>query len=167
MGKVQPEEKYLETIEGRCVVGEVWEEFDPQGRTTWTVVDGERVEVPVNEALVLSSQTARVRPATVDLFMGEWGEAVDATPMSGEETTPTEYLHRPVLDIDVPARLIPSTTPGHHHLYLDIDMTWEKYEALLKALASAGVIEQGYLLAALNRRATFVRLPWVAKKKED
>ena len=161
----QPEEVYLDTIEGRCVVGEPDPDFDTGGRTMWTVKDGERIEAPLHEALVISSQTTRVT-LSAESFFPAWGERSDAIPMSGEETTPAEYLHRPVLDIDIPARLIPSSTPGHHHLYLDVDMPWDKYEALLKALADAGVIEQGYLLAALDRGATFVRLPWVGKKEE-
>lgn len=142
-----PEERYLETIEDRCVVGEVWEEFDTEGRTTWTVKDGERIPAPINEALVLSSQTTRTTPPS--------------------SRAPGEPLHRPVLDIDIPARLIPSTTPGHHHLYLGVDMTWRQYEDIINALANAKVIEEGYARAALNRKATFVRLPWVAKKEED
>lgn len=71
--------------------------------------------------------------------------------------------HRPVLDIDFPAALIPSTTPGHFHLYLDKPMPWGKYKALLKALADAGIIERGYLSASIGRQYTSVRLPWVRK----
>lgn len=138
-----PEEVYLDTIEGKCDVGAPDPSFDLAGRTTWTVKDGERIEAnPSEGALVASSQTDRKDPFSV----------------------PEEPYHRPVLDIDIPARLLPSSTPGHHHLYLDIDVPWDKYEALLKALADARVIEEGYVLAALERKATFVRLPWVKKK---
>jgi hypothetical protein len=72
-------------------------------------------------------------------------------------------LHRPVLDIDFPATLLPSSTPGHHHLYLDVPMHWERYRKLLEALAEAGVVETGYVAASISRGYTAVRLPWVRK----
>lgn len=72
-------------------------------------------------------------------------------------------LHAPVIDFDVPARLVPSSTPGNSHLYIDVAMSWEKYEALLQALVDAGVVEPGYLGASRERRATFVRMPGFTK----
>lgn len=75
-------------------------------------------------------------------------------------------LHRPVLDIDFPAALLPSTTPGHFHLFLDKKLTWEKYARLLSALADAGIIEEGYEDASYNRQFSSVRLPWVKKNEE-
>ena len=73
------------------------------------------------------------------------------------------YLHRPVLDIDIPAALIPSSTPGHSHLYIDKPMTRTQYENLLWALVEAGIIEGGYANASSARGYTSVRLPWVKK----
>lgn len=32
-------------------------------------------------------------------------------------------LHAPILDIDVPVDLVPSTTPGHSHLYIDFTVS--------------------------------------------
>jgi len=74
--------------------------------------------------------------------------------------------HRPVLDFDIPARYVPSTTPGHGHLYIDVPMSWEKYEAVLIALRDAGVLETGYVGAACRRKATFVRPEWVKKESK-
>ena len=71
--------------------------------------------------------------------------------------------HRPVLDIDIPAYLTPSSSPGHSHLVIDTLLPWEQYEKLLQVLAEAGIIQKGYLDAALRRQATFLRLPWVKK----
>lgn len=80
------------------------------------------------------------------------------------EHNPTSNWHSPVVDIDFPVRVVPSSTPGHHHLYLDgIMMKWEKYESLLKALADAGIIEGGYCKNSLRRQMTMVRLPHVKK----
>jgi hypothetical protein len=71
--------------------------------------------------------------------------------------------HRPVIDLDFPAKLVPSSTEGHFHLYLDHRITWAKYEALLKALADADVIEPGYAASSIRRGYSAVRLPWVTK----
>ena len=71
--------------------------------------------------------------------------------------------HRPVLDLDLSAQLIPSSTPGHFHLFLDHAMRWDDYKALLGALAEAGIVEEGYVKASIERGHTAVRLPWVKK----
>lgn len=78
-----------------------------------------------------------------------------------------EYMHAPVLDLDFPAALIPSSTPGHFHLYLDKSMTWSQYERILKALALGGVIEQGYGEASRARKASFVRDPEIVKRAQS
>jgi hypothetical protein len=75
--------------------------------------------------------------------------------------------HMPVLDIDVPHHYEPSTTPGHGHLYLDVAISWPVYRKLLIALEEAGVLEEGYVGASIDRRATFVRLPWVRKGADN
>lgn len=74
--------------------------------------------------------------------------------------------HAVVLDIDHPCYLVKSSTPGHFHLYIDVPggIEWQGYQHLLGALADAGVIEDGYYRAGVERRATMVRLPWVKKE---
>lgn len=76
-----------------------------------------------------------------------------------------QATHRPVLDIDFPAELIPSSTPGHFHLYLDKPMTWRKYEALLEALAKAGLIERGFANASIERGFSAARIPGIKKEQ--
>lgn len=76
-------------------------------------------------------------------------------------------LHAPCIDIDVPIRVVPSTTPGHGHLYIDVPMDWDHYLAILTALVDAGVVERGYVMASECRKATHVRLPWVKKVPEE
>ena len=80
--------------------------------------------------------------------------------LAGQDTT---ELHMPVIDIDVPCKLIESTTPGHFHLYIDRTVTWEQYCGLLRAMVDCGYVEEGYYQAALRRGATFVRKPGVLK----
>jgi len=72
-------------------------------------------------------------------------------------------LHAPVLDIDLPINVLPSSQLGHYHLYIDKKMSWEDYTILLKALAACGVVEKGFVDAALDKGYTAVRKPGVQK----
>ena len=86
----------------------------------------------------------------------------DAEP--GEEIfTDKGQLHTPVLDMDIPATLVPSSTPGKNHLYLNAPMTWDQYCKLLDVLAEVGILEPGYVSASKARGFTAVRLPWIQK----
>lgn len=67
--------------------------------------------------------------------------------------------HAPVLDIDLPARLVPSSSPEHYHLYIEQLLSWRKYKKLLKAMSDAGIVESAYVKESINRGATFVRTP--------
>lgn len=75
--------------------------------------------------------------------------------------------HAIILDLDIPAYLVPSSTPGHSHLYIDTTTSEEAYFKLLDALADAGVIESGYATASKNKGGTHLRLPWVKKGDES
>lgn len=78
-----------------------------------------------------------------------------------------EAVHMPVLDIDHMCFLMPSETPGHFHLYIDVPMTWEQYEAIIVAMGNAGVLEPGYVSASLSRRCTYVSpKPWKEQRVE-
>ncbi len=75
--------------------------------------------------------------------------------------------HTVMLDLDLPATLIPSSTPGHSHLFIDRVMTWPQYCRILRALSAAGVIEQGFAVASIRRGYTSLRLPWVKKESPE
>jgi len=109
---------------------------------------GDREEVPIVEAANVI--TSLHRPDPFDLL--------------NETDDPRHAL---VLDIDHPSWLMPSTTPGHYHLYVDVPggIPSTEYYLLLTALANARVIEAGYAGASAARGFTSVRLPWVAKEK--
>jgi len=77
--------------------------------------------------------------------------------------TDAEGMHAVLLDLDVPAALIPSSTPGHSHLYIDVKVDQSTYYCLLDALADAGVIQRGYANSSKHRGGTALRLPWVKK----
>lgn len=71
--------------------------------------------------------------------------------------------HRPVLDLDIPAFLVPSSTPGHSHLYIDHEVPDDVFWRLCDALAEAGILQEGYVSASKSRGYTSVRLPWIKK----
>lgn len=85
---------------------------------------------------------------------------------SNMEKGPWEHTvsHKVVLDIDVPAVLIPSSSPSHSHLYIDKDVPWPLYEKLLRVLAECGIIEEGYAGASIEREYTTLRTPWTIKE---
>lgn len=74
--------------------------------------------------------------------------------------------HVVVLDIDRPAWLVRSSTPGHFHLYIDVPggVPHETYMALLGTLADAGVVEYGYARASQARGFSSARFPWIKKE---
>ena len=75
-------------------------------------------------------------------------------------------VHYPVIDLDIPAALVPSSTEGHSHLYLGVGMSWEKLGALLDALVAAEIVEPGYASVCKDKHeCTYVRLPWVRKEE--
>lgn len=78
-------------------------------------------------------------------------DLISSITMSGE--------HAPAIDIDMPCRLVPSSTPGHFHLYIEKEMDWKTYEELLKALTRAGIVEDGFLHMAQKYKATHLRVP--------
>ena len=96
-------------------------------------------------------------------------ELSDATNVITSVIRPTPFLpldqslHNVVLDLDLPATLLPSSTVGHFHLFVDHPMTWEVYLNLLDAMVAAGLVEPGYVDASRTRGHTAVRLPWIKK----
>lgn len=75
--------------------------------------------------------------------------------------------HKVVLDIDFPAKLVPSSTEGHFHLYIDHELSWDEYLRLLWVLADIGLVEEGYASSSQERGYTSLRLPWIKKKEEN
>lgn len=71
--------------------------------------------------------------------------------------------HAPCIDLDFPAYLIPSTTPGHFHLYLEKELSWKEYEKLLKAMSEVGIIEKNYYSMSEKIKQTVLRLPYIKK----
>jgi hypothetical protein len=64
-------------------------------------------------------------------------------------------------------RIVPSTTPGHYHFYIDRPMRRSTMLLLLWALRLCFVIEMGNFWWSLRRGATFVRTPYVRKTEAE
>lgn len=85
-------------------------------------------------------------------------------PFDGNEPFDWSSPHYPVIDLDFDCELVPSSTPGHYHLYLNTPVAEQKYFAMLKAMVDAGVVEEGFYSASVERGYTTCRLPGVKKK---
>lgn len=71
--------------------------------------------------------------------------------------------HWPVIDIDLPIHVVPSSTPGHNHLYIDYPMDTETFMALLDALVAAHLVEEGFAQGSRRRGHADLRLPHIKK----
>lgn len=69
--------------------------------------------------------------------------------------------------IRAPIRLIPSSTNGHFHLYIDRPMSWTRYEDLLRALHAWGQINRAWFNSSIDRKASFVIRPELTKAQVD
>lgn len=80
-----------------------------------------------------------------------------------KETGGHKYL---LLDIDLPAALLESSTKGHGHLYVELPEETNEYRLtdFLRAAARIGLIDVGYAEASIHRGFTSLRLPWVRKR---
>jgi len=78
-----------------------------------------------------------------------------------------EGKHMPLLDIDYDAQLLPSSTPGHFHLYLNKGVDWDKYQKVLIAMGEAGLIQKGFMDWSLKRGQSFLRPPGVMKVRSS
>lgn len=75
--------------------------------------------------------------------------------------------HKPIFDLDFEAALLPSSTEGHYHLYLDKELTNDQMERLVRVLHEIGILAQGNLNQWTRNKAQFLRVPWVRKTKES
>lgn len=76
-----------------------------------------------------------------------------------------DMMHAPVIDVDIPIAVIPSSTPGHFHLYIDKPMFWDQYVDLLDALERAGIVQHGFVHHSIQRKKSVLRMPWVNKHR--
>lgn len=93
----------------------------------------------------------------------DWNEATLV--LSKHSDLKFSDLHWPVLDLDMPCHLIPSTHEGHFHLVIEHPMSWEQYVKLLKALRDASLLEPWFVNKSIERGYTAIRRPGILKKE--
>lgn len=69
------------------------------------------------------------------------------------------------LTLSVPVTAIPSSTRGHRHVYIDAEITWERYARLLGVLERARVLRGKFYAWALERRKTLLFKPGLTKRQ--
>lgn len=86
----------------------------------------------------------------------------------GESVWGANRKHAVLLDLDIPAELLQSSTWGCSHLYIEpqVPLTDEQLFKLLDMLAECGIIQQGFANASKARGYTALRPPWVDKNDE-
>lgn len=75
--------------------------------------------------------------------------------------------HAPAFDLDRRAFLIPTTTSGNHHMYIDEVLSWRQYRALLRGFYKSGLLDPSVYWRSLYRGSTHVRPPWVRKTEKE
>lgn len=133
-----------------------------------SLVDGEDLHKPIldvdHPVLVTKEHGGSALALSVSLTTAEALTLATALDTAGLGVTGVKRREDDVAFLmAAPAFVVPSTTPGHGHLYVDKAMTWDTYQDLLGALVDAGVLEPGYVGASEARGWTCVRLPWVRK----
>lgn len=91
-------------------------------------------------------------------------ETPEKSNLLSSEVEPDKHLA--VIDCDYPVIVMESSTPGHGHLYIEKEMTWEQYKALLEGMFKAGLIQKAWYENALKDKRTYVRLPHVKKPRK-
>jgi hypothetical protein len=72
--------------------------------------------------------------------------------------------HKVLLDLDVEHYYVPSSTEGHGHLYINVDLSTAQYNVLLFTLQHLGIIQKGFALLSIKRGFAALRFPWVKKE---
>lgn len=117
-------------------------------------------------------KTGWIKEATYDAknpLMGEHQIHVDSHNVvtslveDGDSKKPRDGFHRPVIDFDFPCELIPSSTPGHFHLYIGRSLSWENYVELLNVMLKCSLIQRGWYDSAIREGQSIVRMPGVVK----
>lgn len=109
-----------------------------------------------------------------DRLADESGSSVPVIP--NEDTLPANMVsskiegsnkHKVILDIDCEAKLIPSSTPGHYHLYIDKTLDSEGMGSLVGSLFRAGIISEGNFNQWDHFGGQYLRLPFLRKGQVD
>lgn len=108
-------------------------------------------------------QLAATAAALADTHRGGFetllSQAAQLAGLRTDRLRPFERTGGSLLGVSALAWLLPSTTPGHHHLYVDLPVRWRVYQRGLRAGVDVGLLEVGYVNASVARCATELRRP--------
>ena len=77
---------------------------------------------------------------------------------------PETGLHKLVLDLDFECRLVPSSSPGCYHLYLDgLDLRADQAGNLVRAMMRNGMLEPGFAKTMAHDGRVCVRTTYTKK----
>lgn len=107
----------------------------------------------IMEELKLVSSAYAARPFEDRYAAGIEGYRVSA-PVAARETA---------FRLSVPARLVPSSTQGHFHLYLETRLRWDDYLGLMRRMVDAGLLEKDWVDMNERRRMAMLRKPGIKK----
>lgn len=119
------------------------------------------LDAPNEQSDLLTLDDVRRRAAEGGLRLAGVGEDADGNLVASATDVPG--VHMPVIDLDCPHRLVPSSTEGHSHLYLDVPMSTVQYKKLIETLVEVGLLGEGNLRQFQAHGQTFVRKPHVKK----
>jgi hypothetical protein len=122
---------------------------------TTVTKNGDEFRVCISTAVPSGKQMQRLnrRLATCGLAASQDSSELESKPADGV-----------VITLNVPVELVPSSTAGHFHLYIDREITWANYRWLLLAMRDAGLIGQDFCTMCLGSLQSFVRKPNVTKQ---
>ena len=106
---------------------------------------------PYARLLIALAETSLVQPGHARMLIDEAGA----------------HAYPFIVALETPARLVPSSTPGHNHLYLDTELPWDDHERLLKRFEEATIVQRGFYTASVERKQTMLRKPGVRKPERS
>lgn len=123
---------------------------------------------PNQELVPVSAAEERRKPeagganliGSKSVWQERWGARFD-------DPDASRSYHLPVIDLDIPCRLVESSTKGHYHLYIDFPVEEGLYFKALDALADAGIVQRGYADKSAVKGQTCVRPPWLKKTPKE
>lgn len=85
-------------------------------------------------------------------------------PLLGEDKV---KIHSPIIDLDIEHHYVESSTPGHGHLYLNVQLSHAEYLDLLTTLQKYGIVGTGTLKQFDRDGCTSARIPGIRKGIDD
>lgn len=102
-----------------------------------------------------------LRPARESRFWKAHSVLADLGLAVPRSIHPAPSVHRrlvaPVFEFQVPVRLLPSRSSGHHHFFIERAVPWRGCERLLVALRKAGLVDPRWADRSLDFRMMYLR----------